>query len=161
MELSEIEKALAPMLAAESVELVDLKYAKEGPKWVLRIFLDKPGGITLDDCAYFSDRIGGLIDSAKLIERSYVLEVSSPGLDRVVKSEADFARFAGKWARLRLKFAAAGAPGGQRNFSGKLAGCRDGKVLLEVDGQTREFARETVDEVRLDYAAEAAHAKDE
>ena len=161
MELSEIEKALAPMLEAESVELVDLKYAKEGPKWVLRVFLDKQGGITLDDCAYFSDRIGGLIDSGNLIQRSYLLEVSSPGLDRVVKTEADFVRFSGKWARLRLKFAAGDPAGGQRNFQGKLRGWREGKALMEVDGQAREFAREAIEEVRLDYAAESAHAKGE
>ena len=155
MELSEIEKAITPLLEQESAELVDLKYAKEGPKWVLRLFLDKEGGITLDDCAYFSDRIGSFIDSGNLITRAYVLEVSSPGLDRVVKKEKDFIRFSGRAVRLRLKL----PENGQRNFQGKLRGYQDGKALFEIDGQPREFPHAAIDEVRLDYEAEAAESK--
>lgn len=145
-----LEKALLPLIEQESAELVDLSFHKEGPKWVLRVYLDKEGGITLDDCAYFSDRIGALLDDANLIERSYVLEVSSPGLDRVIKKDKDFTRFSGKAVTLRLK-----APEeGQRNFKGILRGLREGKVLLETGATLREFARPLVDEVRLDYTSE-------
>src|ERR1041385_5488025 len=103
MNAKELEGLLAPLVEQESAELVDLRFAKEGPKWVLRVYLDKPGGITLDDCAYFSDRIGSLLDSQNAIERSYVLEVSSPGLDRVVKKPEDYRRFAGKAVKVRLR----------------------------------------------------------
>jgi len=151
MDAKHLEGMIAPLLEQEGAELVDLKYAKEGPRWVLRVFADKPNGITLDDCAYLSERIGGLIDASGAIERSYVLEVSSPGLDRVLKKEKDFARFAGKSVKLRLK-----APeNGQRNFQGRLAGYRDGKVAVEINGTPREFELGLIDEVRLDYAAEA------
>ncbi len=145
-----IETLLTPLLDQESVELVDLTYAKEGPRWVLRVFLDKEGGFTLQDCEYFSDRIGSLLDESKAVERSYVLEVSSPGLDRVIKKEKDFIRFAGKAVTVRLK-----APEqGQRNFKGTLQGSRDGKVLVEVAGALREFTPAAIDEMRLDYTAE-------
>ena len=86
---------MTPLLEQEAAELVDLKFAKEGPKWVLRVYLDRKGGVTLDDCAYLSERIGSLIDSSDAIQRAYVLEVSSPGLDRVIKKEMDFERFSG------------------------------------------------------------------
>src|SRR5690242_16065104 len=102
MSKDDIEKLIEPMLAQENAELVDLTYLKEGPRWVLRVFMDKEGGITLDDCAYFSERIGSLVDASGAVDRSYVLEVSSPGLDRVIKKEKDFARFAGKAVKVRL-----------------------------------------------------------
>jgi len=150
MTKDEIEKLIEPLMAQENAELVDLTYAKEGPRWILRVFMDKEGGITLDDCAYFSDRIGSLIDTAGVVGRSYVLEVSSPGLDRVIKKEKDFARFAGKAVKVRLK-----APEqGQRNFQGILKGLVDGKVVLEAAGKTFEFPASLVAETRLDAAAQ-------
>ena len=148
MNSRELEVLLEPVLTQESAELVDLRFAKEGARWVLHVFADKEGGITLDDCAALSERIGSLIDSTKAIERSYVLEVSSPGLDRVVKKEKDFKRFAGKDVKVRLK-----APeGGQRNFSGTLLGFENGKVVVEDEGKRRhEWPISAIDEARLDY----------
>lgn len=150
MSKDDIEKLIEPMLAQEYAELVDLTYLKEGPRWVLRVFMDKEGGITLDDCAYFSERIGSLVDASGAVDRSYVLEVSSPGLDRVIKKEKDFARFAGKAVKVRLK-----APEqGQRNFQGVLKGLIDGKVVIESSEKTFEFPAALVAETRLDAAAE-------
>ena len=147
----QLEKAITPLVEQEGAELVDLTFAKEGPKWVLRAYIDKPGGFTLDDCAYFSDRIGALMDETDLVTQSYVLEVSSPGLDRIVKKEKDFQRFSGKTVKLRLK-----APqNGQRNFKGTLRGWKDGNVLVEVKpGETLSFSFPLIDEVRLDYTDE-------
>ena len=150
MTIAELEKLVAPLVELDSAELVDLTYAKEGPRWVVRVFLDKAGGITLDECAYFSDRIGAMLDATKSIERSYTLEVSSPGWDRVIKKEKDFERFAGKTVRVRLKL----AQEGQRNFKGVLRGFRDGKVLVECDGRRREFEFSAIDETRIDSASE-------
>ncbi|MBI5629531.1 MAG: ribosome maturation factor RimP [Elusimicrobia bacterium] len=148
--MGQIEQLIAPLLEQESVELVDLKFAKEGSGWVLRFFLDKEGGITMDDCAYLSERIGSLLDTSDIISHSYTLEVSSPGLDRVLKKERDFERFLGKTIRLRLK-----APlKGQRNFKGRLLGFKEGKVLMEEGGQAREFELSQIEETRLDYAAD-------
>ncbi|OGR83688.1 MAG: hypothetical protein A3J74_02390 [Elusimicrobia bacterium RIFCSPHIGHO2_02_FULL_57_9] len=151
MDIKEIEHLITPLLEQEGAELVDLKLAKEGPKWVLRIFLDKPGGITLDDCAYFSSRIGALLDSSDAMDTSYLLEISSPGLDRVIKKEKDFERFSGRAIRLRLKAPEAG----QRNFKGKLLGLKEGKVAIECEGNMREFSAALIAELRLDYSAES------
>ena len=150
MEAKALEEMLTPLVEQESAELVDLTFRKEGAQWVLRVFLDKADGFTLDDCAYFSDRIGALLDEKNAVSRAYVLEVSSPGLDRVIKKEKDFIRFSGKAVKLRLKAPEAG----QRNYAGLLRGWKDGGVLLECDGQQKRFGAGLIDEVRLDYTAE-------
>jgi ribosome maturation factor RimP len=146
MELSAIERAVEPVLEQEKAELVDLKFVQEGHRWVLKVFLDKAGGVTLDDCAYFSDRIGAALDESEAIGKSYVLEVSSPGIDRVVKKEKDFKRFAGQPVKIRLKL----PQNGQRNFKGRLAGFEEGKVIVESAGKALQFAPEQIDEARLD-----------
>ncbi len=149
-EISAIENAVAPVLEQEKVELVDLQYLKEGGRWVLRFFLDKEGGITLDDCAYLSDRVGGVLDESNLIRHAYALEISSPGLDRAIKKEKDFRRFSGRQARVRLK-----APiEGRRKFLGRLLGVEEGAVLLECEGKLVRFPLETVEEARLEPEVE-------
>src|SRR4051812_22690379 len=151
MQKPEIEKLVEALLEQESAELVDLRLAKEGPKWVLRVFVDKqPKGVTLDDCAYFSDRIGSLLDSQNAVGRAYVLEVSSPGLDRVIKKDKDFKRFAGKNVSVRLKV----PEDGQRNFHCKLVGFENGCVVVDDEGKTRQFPLQLVEETRIDYRAE-------
>lgn len=149
MDAKEIEALVTPVVEQEGGELVDLQWRKEGPQWVLRLFLDKPNGITLDDCAYFSDRVSATLDDGDKISRSYVLEVSSPGLDRVIKKDKDFERFAGKPVKLRLKL----PESGQRRFTGILKGLSEGKVSVQVDKDLRSFARENIDELRLDDSA--------
>lgn len=150
MQKQQIETLVEAMLEQESAELVDLRFAKEGPKWVLRVYVDKQGGVTLDDCAYFSDRIGSLLDAENAIDRAYVLEVSSPGLDRVIKKPKDYQRFAGKSVKIRLKV----PENGQRNFHCKLSGFEDDKVIVDDNGTRREFALALIDETRLDYHGE-------
>ncbi|MBI4371960.1 MAG: ribosome maturation factor RimP [Elusimicrobia bacterium] len=149
MDAREIETLVTPLVEQEGGELVDLQWRREGARWVLRLFLDKPGGITLDDCEYFSDRVGALLDEAGKIEQSYVLEISSPGLDRIIKKDKDFERFAGKAVKLRLKL----ADDGQRRFAGTLEGLSGGTVLVRIGADLKEFERGNVDEVRLDDAA--------
>jgi ribosome maturation factor RimP len=150
MDAKEIETLVTPLIEQEGGELVDLQWRQEGHRWVLRLFLDKPNGISLDDCAYFSDRVGAMLDDEDAIDKSYVLEISSPGLDRVIKKDKDFERFAGKPVKLRVKI----AENGQRRFSGILQGLKDGKVGVQVGPAFKEFARENVDELRLDDAAQ-------
>ena len=147
----QIETLLTPLVEQEGGEIVDLQWRREGHQWILRLFLDKPNGITLDDCAYFSDRVGAFLDEKDAIEQSYVLEISSPGLDRVVKKDKDFARFAGKPVKVRIKI----AENGQRRFAGVLEGLRDGKVAVRVGKDLKLFDRKNIDEVRLDDAAAA------
>ena len=136
----------APILEQESAELVDVEFRQESGRWILRFFLDKEGGITLDDCAYFSDRLGAALDEADAIKRAYVLEVSSPGINRIIKKDKDFERFAGKGIKLRSKLPRQG----QRNFKGKLLGFQEGKVMIEAGGKGLAFALDDIDEARLD-----------
>ncbi len=150
MDTAQIEQFLAPLLTQESAELVDLQIIQERGSRILRFFLDKPGGITLDDCEHLSNRIGALLDESNAVSGSYVLEVSSPGLDRVIKKEADFERFKGKAVQVRLKL----AQDGQRNFKGILLGSSEGKVAVECAGTRFEFPLALIAEARLDYRAE-------
>lgn len=156
MDAKDIEALLTPLIEQEGAELVDMQWRKEGPQWVLRLFLDKPNGVTLDDCAYFSDRVGAALDEGDKITRSYVLEVSSPGLDRVIKKDKDFARFAGKPVKLRLKL----PDNGQRRFTGILKGLNEGKVEVQTEKELKAFAREAIDELRLDDSAAADFGED-
>ena len=156
MDAKELEALLNPLIVQEGGELVDLQWRREGHQWVLRLFLDKPKGITLDDCAYFSDRVSATLDEGDKIPQSYVLEVSSPGLDRVIKKDKDFERFAGKPVKLRLKL----PENGQRKFTGVLQGLKDGNVSVQVDKDIKAFARENIDELRLDDSAAADFGED-
>ena len=149
MEAKEIETLITPVVEQEGGEIVDLQWRREGHQWILRLFIDKPTGITLDDCALFSDRVGAFLDEKNAIEQSYVLEISSPGLDRVVKKDKDFEKFAGKAVKVRIKI----ADNGQRKFSGILKGLQDDKVAVQVGETLKAFDKKNIDEVRLDDAA--------
>src|SRR5262245_15369984 len=107
-DLALIEKAVQGVLDQEAVELVDLRYVHESGRWVLRFFLDKTGGVTLGDCEHLSNRIGAILDLTDLLPRSYVLEVSSPGIDRLLKRERDFKRFSGYRVQVWLSTPEAG-----------------------------------------------------
>src|SRR5688572_25516812 len=86
------EKLAIPIIEKEEFELVDIEYKKEGANWYLRLYIDKPGGITLDDCQKISNQLGDRLDEEDPIKGNYFLQVSSPGLDRPLKKERDFVR---------------------------------------------------------------------
>jgi ribosome maturation factor RimP len=134
------EAWLSQTLSGLGYELVDLETSRGG---LLRVFIDKPGGITVDDCA----RVSHHLTRAFAVEGvDYErLEVSSPGLDRPLKRLEDYARFAGQKASVRLKL----PQEGQRRFEGVLAGTEGGEVLLEIDGKRRRFAWGDIDRARL------------
>ncbi len=123
-------RGLAETLAQESgLELVDLEFRREGRGWVLRLFIDKPGGVSLDDCAAVSRELGDQIDVEDLIPSRYTLEVSSPGLDRPLKKEEDFLKQIGKTIQLSTS-----APlDGQRFFMGKMMDYQKSGLLLLAD----------------------------
>ena len=155
MDAREIEALISPVVEQEGGEIVDLQWRREGHQWVLRLFLDKPNGITLDDCAYYSDRVGAFLDEKNAIEQSYVLEISSPGLDRVIKKDKDFEKFAGKPVKVRIKI----AENGQRRFAGILKGLQDEKVAVQIGENVKTFERKNIDEIRLDDAAAFSEEK--
>jgi ribosome maturation factor RimP len=121
---------LEPTLAAMGFELADLD-AHVGRRGLLRLYIDRPGGVTVDDCQRVSEQVGAWLDVEDPLPGSYVLEVSSPGFDRRLRTAAHFERFGGEQARIELK----DVLGGRRKFVGKLAGVEGGEVVLEVDGE--------------------------
>lgn len=95
------EEILQPIIDANGFELVDVEYVKEGGTWYLRAYIDKPGGITVDDCELVSRAANDILDEKDFVEDSYVFEVSSPGLGRPLKKEKDFARSIGEEVEIR------------------------------------------------------------
>lgn len=95
------EEILLPLVEEHGFELVDVEYVKEGGTWYLRAYIDKPGGITIDDCEAVSRKLSDILDEKDYIEDSYIMEVSSPGLGRPLKKEKDFKRSLGKEVEIR------------------------------------------------------------
>lgn len=110
------------------MEVVLIEIKGDGNRSVVRAFIDQPGGISLDDCERFSKRFSILLDVEDWIPFSYVLEVSSPGVNRPLVNEADFQRFSGKNVKVRTRLPIEG----QRNFKGKILGVTEGRLELEV-----------------------------
>ena len=113
----QVDELAEALVIAEGMELVDLEYRRQGPRWMLRLFIDKESGVTIDDCANISRQLGDLLDAKDIIPQAYVLEVSSPGLNRPLKKKEDFSRFAGRKVQLRLV-----SPMDGRKDSGELGG---------------------------------------
>ena len=99
---TQVESLMAEILQGTAFELVDVEYVKERD-WYLRVFVDKTGGIDLDDCQNISEQLSARLDAANIIGGSYILEVSSPGIDRILKKDKDFVREAGKVVDVELE----------------------------------------------------------
>ncbi len=140
-------RALAePILTDLGLEFVDAEFRREPQGWVLRLYMDKPGGVTLEDCQRVSEELGDHLDVEDFIEYPYHLEVSSPGLDRPLTCDRDFVRFVGQEARISTRDDLQG----RHNFSGRLAGLQDGTVLLDLpDGQRVAIPRDLILRARL------------
>jgi ribosome maturation factor RimP len=117
------------ILISEGMDLVEVEFRREAGGWVLRLTLDKSGGVTLDDCTRMSREIGRSLDVEDFIENPYHLEVSSPGLDRSLKNERDFIRFSER----RIKVKTMEPIGKQKSFKGKLLKCVEGRIEMETD----------------------------
>lgn len=135
-----------PITVSLGLELVDIEYVKEGGAWFLRIFIDKPSGITHDDCRAVSERLGTLLDDTDPIPQAYVLEVSSPGIERPLKKPEDFVKYRGRKVRVST-FAPVD---GQKEFIGELGGLEDGLINIKVKGREVTLPVESVAKVRLE-----------
>ncbi|NLJ34067.1 MAG: ribosome maturation factor RimP [Firmicutes bacterium] len=125
-------KLAEPIAEKIGLEVVDVQYRKEGPSWYLRVFIDKEGGVALEDCQGMSEGLGQILDDKDPIPHSYLLEVSSPGAERPLKKRKDFIRFQGQEIKVRTY-----APiKGRRNFRGRLKGVRDESIHLEIDQES-------------------------
>jgi ribosome maturation factor RimP len=136
---------LEPAIEALGFELVDTELSGSGRRALLRIYIDRPGGVNVDDCAAVSHQVSAILDVEDPIAGRYTLEVSSPGLDRPLTRPQDFERFAGELVAVKL----ARPRDGRRKFKGRLLGLRDGMIALEADGERFDLAFDEVDKVRL------------
>ena len=134
-----------PLCTAEGMELVHVEYQREPGGLTLRLYLDKPGGVTLDDCVDISRQLEDILDVHAQDAPPYRLEVSSPGLDRPVGKLDDFMRFMGHRAKIRLSTAV----NGRKNYSGVLAGVIDEMVHLQVDGEMVSLNYKDITRARL------------
>ena len=143
MDNERIAQECERLLADNGFELVDLKTFRQGQKMLLQFFIDRvEGGVTLDDCGVMSDKLGSYIDMNNIIEGGYILEISSPGMDRVLKKEKDFNKYKGGSVKVKLKKPVNNA----RTYYGELLGFENGAVLLSGD---LKFDLNDIEEARL------------
>ncbi|RLF58960.1 MAG: ribosome maturation factor RimP [Thermoplasmata archaeon] len=143
----QITMLVEPVLEEMGFELIDVEYFGPGGRRVLRVYMDRPGGVSLDDCARVSREIGVLIDVKDLIPERYVLEVSSPGLNRRLKREKDFAWAMGKKVKVRMKTPVEG----RRNFTGRLIEMQEGTIAVEVEKGKAVLPIHGIDKANLVY----------
>ena len=127
---TELENFLSPFISSIGYELVYVYYLKENKNWIVRVAIDKEGGVSLNDCEYVSKVIDGKLDEIDLIKTSYLLEVCSPGLDRPLIKEKDFIRFQGRKIKVKTREPLEN----RKNFTGLLKTFADGTVTL-IDGE--------------------------
>lgn len=142
------EEILIPLVEEQNYELVDVEYIKEGGTWYLRAYIDKPGGITVDDCEVISRRLSDLLDEMDFIDDAYILEVSSPGLGRPLKKEKDFARHLGEEVEVHTYRAIEK----QKVFTGSLTAYDKESITIEFEDKSiMKFIRTDVSLVRLAF----------
>lgn len=142
------EELLIPILEQHNFELVDVEYVKEGSNWYLRAYIDKEGGITVDDCEIVSRAMGEILDKEDYIEGSYIFEVSSPGLGRPLKKEKDFARSIGELVEVRTYRPI----NKQKEFEGNLKAYDEHSVTLVFEDKTEMIiARADIALIRLAF----------
>jgi ribosome maturation factor RimP len=139
---NQVEEICESLVVSEGMELVDLEYRREGPRWMLRLFIDKEGGVNIDDCARISRELGDLLDVKDVIPQAYVLEVSSPGLNRRIRKKEDFSRFVGQKVQLWL----VSPKDGRRKIVGDLVGVEGEEVVVTAtegrfSGALKDIAR--------------------
>lgn len=140
------EELLEPIVTGYGFELVDVEYVKEAGNWYLRAYIDKPGGITVDDCEAVSRRFSDVLDEKDYIEDSYIFEVSSPGLGRPLKKEKDFVRSIGKEVEVRTYRAI----NRQKEFTGILREFDQNTVTITYeDGNVQVFEKNEIALIRL------------
>lgn len=143
----QVESLIESLVEQEGYELVHVEFLERGQASLLRIYIDKPGGVNLSDCQRISRQVGVLLDVEEIVPHHYTLEVSSPGIERPLFKEADFTRFAGSEIRLTT----VEKINQRRNFVGVLLGCVGGEVELECEGETVRIPLERVKKAHLVY----------
>ena len=141
------EALVMPIIEANNFELVDVEYVKEAGNWYLRVYVDKEGGIAVDDCEVVSRALSDKLDVDDFIEDSYILEVSSPGLGRPLKKEKDYIRSIGKEVDIHLYKSI----DKQKEFTGILKSYTKEEIVLQIEDSDMVFDRTNVALIRLSF----------
>ena len=145
--LNKVKKMIEPIITELNLELVDVEYLKEGAHWYLRIYIDKDGGVDIDDCATVSQRVSEVLDKKDPIPQAYMLEVSSPGIERPLKNETDYQKYQGELVSVHtIK-----PYQGYKVFTGNLKGLIDIQVVLEYEGQEIAIRLELIEKAHLTF----------
>jgi len=144
--VSDIWSIIEPVVEGMGYEVVDIEYRPHPTDGLLRIYIDGPNGIVLEDCSAVSLQVSSVLDVEDPIPGQFNLEISSPGMDRPLRKAADFERFAGSTVKIKLTVPTLE---GQRNFTGKLKGIENEDVVLEMDGETHYLALDSIDKARI------------
>ena len=142
----EVQQAVEPVLQSQGLELVDLEYQREAQGWVLRIYIDREGGITIGDCAEVSREVGAILEVRDLIPNPYVLEVSSPGLTRSLKKAEDFKKYKTHLVKIKTFEPLEG----RRNFKGILLALEGATVRLETEGRVYDIPLQGIAKANLE-----------
>jgi ribosome maturation factor RimP len=146
-----IRQLIEPVIESEGLEIIDLECLKMKFRWLVRIFIDKEGGVTIDDCSEISKQVGDILDVYDVLPGSYTLEVSSPGLDRPLSRDKDFVKYRGSTVRIKTGEKLDGV----KNFRGKLNDYLDengAKILIvDVSGKIYRIPRDMVVKAHLVY----------
>lgn len=140
-----LEAMIRPAVEAVGYEMLGVEFISAGKHSILRVYIDSPQGITVEDCARASHQISGILDVEDPIPGEYRLEVSSPGVDRPLFTAAHFAQFVGQEAKVKLQTAI----DGRRNFKGRIVAVKNEVIVLEVDGVEIEFDIHMVERANL------------
>ncbi len=148
VEIEERTEALVlPIIESAGLELWDVEYVKEGSDYYLRVYIDKSGGVNIDDCVLVTRALNEKLDADDFIEDAYILEVSSPGLTRKLKKDKEFEKSIGKLIRVKLYK----AEDGSKEHVGRLKEFAPDKLTIEVDEADISLSRDNISSVRLEY----------
>jgi ribosome maturation factor RimP len=141
-----MRQVVEPILESQGMELVDLEYRRESQGWVLRLYIDRQGGISVNDCAEASGEVGAVLEIRDLIPNPYVLEISSPGLSRPLKKREHFEKYQNRLVKIKTFEPVEG----RRNFKGTLLGLEGESVRLEVEGRIYEIPFQNIAKANLE-----------
>lgn len=141
----QIFSLIEPVLEDIGFELVEVEYLSMHGRWILRLYIDREGGVSIDDCVDVSRDIGDIIDVKEIIDHEYILEVSSPGLNRPLRKEKDFIKVIGNTIKLKMTQ----DQNGQKNFKGKLKDYNNRTIYLETEGKLVELPFDDVEKSNL------------
>jgi len=145
MYYEELNKLVEPVIINMGYELSDLEVKQDGPNKLVRFFIDKPEGITLEDCESVSQQVSLILDVEDIVNEDYTLEVSSPGLNRKLTKIEHYLRFLGSEVKIKLHSSIEG----RKNYRGKLLVADENEIEIEVDGQMHKIPTESIDSTRL------------